>query len=158
MSRTRAWIVAAVALAATAAGAGPAAAQQVVVVSGPIGGVWYPVASGMAEILQNKVGVTVTQQPGGGISNVFNVAAGKAQLGFTTADAAGAAFAGAGDFKGKATPNLRLVGVLYGQQYNLAVFADSPIRKVQDLKGRALVTTPRGSSTELMTRRVLEAH
>src|SRR3989304_5842945 len=62
----------------------------------------------MAEILQNKAGFTVTQQPGGGISNVFNVAAGKAQLGFTTADAAGAAVAGEGDFKGKAAPNPRL--------------------------------------------------
>lgn len=159
MSRTRGWIGAALVLAVAAAAAAPAAAQsQLVVASGPVGGVWYPVASGMAEILQNKAGFTVTQQPGGGISNVFNVAAGKAQLGFTTADAAGAAIAGEGDFKGKAAPNLRLVGVLYGQQYNLAVFADSPIRKVQDLKGRALVTTPRGSSTELMTRRVLEAH
>ncbi len=139
--------------------AAPAGAQsQLILASGPVGGVWYPIASGMVEILQNKAGITVTQQPGGGISNVFNVSAGKAQVGFTTADVAGDAIAGEGDFKDKATKNLRLLAVLYPQQYNLAVFAASGIKRVQDLKGRAIVTTPRGSSTELMTRRVLEAH
>jgi TRAP transporter TAXI family solute receptor len=137
----------------------PAWAQsQLILASGPLGGVWYPVASGMIEILQNKAAMTLTQQPGGGISNVFNVGAGKAHLGFTTADVAGSAMIGEEDFKGKAVRNLRLLGVLYPQQLNLAVIADSPIRRVQDLKGRALVTTQRGTSTELMTRRVLDAH
>ncbi len=121
----------------------------------------YIFTTGLTRVVSNlpqQSPVTVTQQPGGGISNVFNVAAGKAQLGFTTADVAGEAIAGAGDFKGKAAANLRLVGVLYPQQYNLAVFADSAIRKVQDLKGHLLVTPPRGSSKELMRRRVLEEH
>ncbi|MBI4588711.1 MAG: TAXI family TRAP transporter solute-binding subunit [Candidatus Rokubacteria bacterium] len=158
MERQRS-IVAVAACALLLLGVVPVWAQpQLIVASGPVGGVWYPVASGMVEILQNKAAMTLTQQPGGGISNVFNVGAGKAHLGFTTADVAGSAILGEEDFKGKAVKNLRLLGVLYPQQLNLAVLADSPIRKVLDLKGRALVTTQRGTSTELMTRRVLEAH
>jgi len=132
--------------------------SQYIMASGPTGGVWYPIASAMVDICQNKAGITLTQQTGGGISNAANVSAGKAQFGWTTADVAKSAFVGAGQFKGKALSNLRLVGVLYPQEYNLVVFADSGIRKVQDLRGRRLVTTRKGSSTELMTMRVLEAH
>ncbi len=158
MKRLRA-IVLLDALVLLALSAAPALGQsQLILASGPVGGVWYPIASGMVEILQNKAGITVTQQPGGGISNVFNVSAAKAQIGFTTADVAGDAIAGEGDFKDRAAKNLRLLAVLYPQQYNLAVFAASRIKRVPDLKGQAIVTTPRGSSTELMTRRILEAH
>lgn len=139
-------------------GVASATAQtQMVIVTGPIGGAWYPIGSAMVEILQ-KQGFRLTQQPGGGVSNAFNVGAGKAQLGFTTADVANAAVNGKGDFKGRAQKNLRLVAALYPQQYTLVVWADGPIKKVADLKGRVLQTTARGSSTELMTRRVLEAH
>lgn len=133
-------------------------ADQYVFASGPTGGVWYPIASGMVDLCQNKAGITLTQQTGGGISNAANVSVGKAHLGLTTADVAKSAFVGKGAFEGKALSNLRLLGVLYPQQYNLAVLADSDIHRVQDLKGKRVVTTRKGSSTELMTRRVLETH
>jgi TRAP transporter TAXI family solute receptor len=146
------------ALALLVGGTAAAAAQtQMVITTGPIGGAWYPIGSGMVEILQ-KQGLQFTQQPGGGVSNAFNVGAGKAQLGFTTADVANAAVNGKSDFDGRPQKNLRLLAALYPQQYTLVVWADSPIKSVSDLKGRVIQTTPRGSSTELMTRRVLEAH
>ena len=132
--------------------------SQYIMASGPTGGVWYPIASAMVDLCQNKAGITLTQQTGGGISNAVNVSSGKAHFGWTTADVAKSAMVGSGEFQGKALSNLRLVGVLYPQEYNLVVFADSGIRKVQDMRGRRLVTTSKGSSTELMTKRVLEAH
>ena len=142
----------------TAGLAAPAAGQQMVMQTGPIGGAWYPIGTAMVEILQSKAGVTFTQQPGGGVSNAFNVGGNKAQIGFTTSGAAASAIAGSNDFDGRAQKNIRLLGSLFPQQYTLAVWADGPVKTMADLKGRALQTTPRGSSTELMTRRVLEAH
>ncbi|MBM3573355.1 MAG: TAXI family TRAP transporter solute-binding subunit, partial [Alphaproteobacteria bacterium] len=137
---------------------GAAAQTQMVMVSGPIGGAWYPIGSAMTEILQAKASLRFTQQPGGGVQNAFNVGAGKAQIGFSTADVAVSAIKGTNDFQNRAQANLRLLAVLYPQEYTLVVWADGPIKSIPDLKGRVIQTTPRGSSTELMTRRVLEAY
>jgi TRAP transporter TAXI family solute receptor len=134
------------------------AQAQSVILTGPLGGAWYPIGSGMVEALQNKAGLRFTQQPGGGVSNAFNVGAGKAQLGFSTGGVAASAVNGTFDFENRAQKNLRLLTSLFDQEYTLVVWADGPIRRIADLKGRTLQTTARGSSTELMTRRVLEAH
>jgi TRAP transporter TAXI family solute receptor len=131
---------------------------QMVMATGPIGGAWYPIGSAMTEVLQG-VGVQFTQQPGGGVSNAFLVGQGKAQLGFTTADvAASAVNATAGsDFEKRPVRNLRLLATLYPQEYILVTWADSPVKSMAELKGRVVQTTARGTSTELMTRRVFAA-
>lgn len=146
----------AIVAAASAFTMGSAAAQNILIKSGPQGGVWYPVSAGLASVLQDKAGMSVTVQTGGGVSNAVNVANGQAQIGFTTSGVAKDTYAGAG---GKpAQKDLRLFGVLYNQYYTLAVPADGSVKTVKDLKGRALVTQRKGSSTEKMTRDVLEAN
>ncbi|UCE31239.1 MAG: TAXI family TRAP transporter solute-binding subunit [Burkholderiales bacterium] len=141
---------------ASAFAAAPAAAQNVLIKSGPQGGVWYPVSAGLAGVLKDKAGMNATVQTGGGVSNAVNVGNGQAQIGFTTSGVAKDTYSGAG---GKPPmKDLRLFGVLYNQYYTLAVPADGEVKTVKDLKGRRLVTQRKGSSTEKMTRDVLEAN
>lgn len=150
--------LAVVALFASLASAGAWAQGQMVMATGPIGGAWYPIGTAFVSILEGKAGVAFTQQPGGGVSNVLNVGAGKAQLGFTTSSVAGSAIHGTDDFAKRPQKDLRLIAALYPQELAIVTFADSPIHSVSDIKGHVLQTTARGTSTELLVRRVVEAN
>lgn len=142
--------------AALTLGASAAMAQTVTIKSGPQGGVWYPISAGMAGVLQNELGLQVTLQAGGGLSNAITVGRGEGELGFSTPDSAAAVYEGA-DGRPPAE-DLRTFGVLYNQYYTLAVPADGEIASVADLKGHDLVTMRKGSSTEQMTANVLAAY
>jgi len=133
-----------------------AAAQNILIKSGPQGGVWYPVSAGIAGVLTDKAKMTVTVQTGGGVSNAVTVARNEGQLGFTTSGAAKQVYAG---LTGKPPEkDLRLFGRLYNQYFTFNVPADSPIKSIKDLRGRKLVTQRKGSSTEQITREVLEVN
>ena len=131
---------------------------QMVMATGPIGGAWYPIGTAFVSLLQAKAGVAFTQQPGGGVSNVLNVGAGKSQLGFTTSSVAGSAIHGTDDFANRPQKDLRLIAALYPQELVIVTFADSPIHSIEDIKGHVLQTTARGTSTELLVRRLVEAN
>lgn len=136
---------------------GAHAQTQMVMATGPLGGVWYPLGTGMVEIL-HKINLQFTQQPGGGVSNAFNVNSGKAHVGFTTANVAVSAAQGIADFENRPQQNLRLLAVLIPQEFAIAVWADGPIKTIRDVRGRVVNTSPRGASNELILRRVLAAH
>ncbi|MGE0847519.1 MAG: TAXI family TRAP transporter solute-binding subunit [Flavobacteriaceae bacterium] len=136
--------------------AGAASAQNILIKTGPTGGVWYPVAAGLASVLQEKAGMNVTVQTGGGVSNALSVASNEGQLGFTTSSVVKKIYEGM-DGRPPAK-DLRIFGILYNQYYTLSVRADSPVKSIPDLKGRGLVTQRTGSSTEQITRDVLEAN
>lgn len=133
-----------------------AAAQSILIKSGPQGGVWYPVSAGMAAVLTDKAKMMVTVQAGGGISNAVTVARNEGQLGFTTSGDAKRIYEGvAGKPPEK---DLRLLGGLYNQYFTFNVPTDNPIKSIRDLKGRKLVTQRKGSSTEQITHDVLEVN
>lgn len=140
-------------------GAAEAQARRLTIAAGPIGGVWYPMGGAIGEILKKQMAdLSVTVIPGGGVSNLFILADGKADLVFTVTNTAAEAAHGRADFAKRPLPNVRAVAVLYPQAFHLAVLAPSDIRSVEQLRGRNLNTTQRGSSTEYTTRLVLQAH
>lgn len=147
-------LVAAASVATLAAGG--ATAQNITIKSGPQGGLWYPISAGMAGVLQDKAGMQVTIQTGGGVSNAITVAQNEGQIGLTTPGNARAVAEGA-DGRDP-LPKIRTLGILYNQYYSLNVPADSDIQSVADLKGKDLVTMRKGSSTEKMTSDVLAAY
>ena len=53
------------------------------IVSGPSGGSWYPLGAKMAEIFGKIGGLSVSNGPGGGVSNVLDVNKKEAELGWT---------------------------------------------------------------------------
>jgi TRAP transporter TAXI family solute receptor len=146
------------AIAASTISAGAAQAQQLVLMTGPQGGVWVPLGGQLKNMWEQAMpGVTVMALPGAGIANVRGVEEGKAQLGFGNSISTVDAIAGNPPFE---TPheNVCNVATLYPQYFQIVVPRNSGIESVADLEGRSISTQPRGNTGELITQQILEAN
>ena len=148
-------------VAASAALALPAAAQQptrISITTGGTGGVYYPMGGGMANILSKYVpGLTATAEvTGGSVDNLKLINAGKSEVAFSMADASWEAYQGVDKFKdGKV--NARTLMVLYPNKTHVVTVEGSGINKLSDLKGKRVSTGSPGSGTEILALRILEA-
>ncbi len=133
-------------------------AQQVTLMTGPQGGVWVPLGGSLKGMWEKAVpGLSVQMQPGAGIANVRGVDEGKAQIGFgntiTTVDG----LAGRPPYPQKVTKVCQLAN-LYPQYYQMVVPADSNINSVADMKGKVMVTQPKGNSSEIINEHMLQVY
>jgi TRAP transporter TAXI family solute receptor len=143
------------ALAAAAAFAAPAQAQQLVLMTGPQGGSWYPLGGAMQAMASDAGVASLQVMPGGGIANVQGVQNGDADLGFANSISTVDAIEGRQPFEGKAD-NVCNVATLYPQYFQMVVPTDSGIKTVADFKGKRLVTQPVGNTAEQVIRAILE--
>src|SRR6059036_664191 len=82
--------------------AGPATAQQSLTwTAGAVGGGWYAISGGMAELLREKAGLTIKVIPGGGTQNPVLVQKGEAELGLGLPPLLDAAVKGEDPYKGQ---------------------------------------------------------
>ena len=148
-------VLALAAVAAAAAFAMPAQAQQIVLMTGPQGGSWYPLGGAM-QAMAGDAGVAAIQvMPGGGIANVQGVQNGDADLGFANSISTVDAIEGRQPFE-EAADNVCNIATLYPQYFQMAVPVDSGIETVADFKGKRLVTQPVGNTAEQVIRAILE--
>jgi len=122
-----------------------------------LGGVWFPVASGMSAVINQKVpGVLVTATTGHGVRNIRRIETGKDLMGFTISAAAAAAKSGKGPFKkvGK-VKHVMAFASMYPSPIQLITPADAGVKKVPDLIGKRLIPHKRGGPLELAVRRIL---
>src|SRR5215831_8487855 len=140
--------------------AGPASADtaRISITTGGTGGVYYPMGGGMANILSKYVpGLQATAEvTGGSVDNLKLLNAGKAEVGFSMADAAWEAAQGLDKFKDNKV-NARTLLVLYPNKRHVVTVEGTGIAKLADLKGRRVSTGSPGSGTEIMALRMLEA-
>jgi len=146
-----------IALALTA----PVVAQKPVmlsIASGNTGGVYYPLAGGLAALLTRHIpGWQVTAEvTGGSVDNLRLVGAGRADLAFVMADAAWDAYTGRDKFQGKPLP-VRTLMVLYPNRMHVVTVDGTGITSMEQLKGKRVSVGAPGSATELMGSRVLAA-
>jgi TRAP transporter TAXI family solute receptor len=136
-----------------------AAKLRLSIATGGTGGVFYPYGGGLARVLSKHVpGVQVTAEvTGGSVDNVKLIAAGDADIGFSTIDSAVDAVKGAGAYKDVGPQNIQAVAVLYDSFVHVVARADSKITKVSQMKGRRVSVGSAGSSTEAIADRLLEA-
>jgi TRAP transporter TAXI family solute receptor len=135
-----------------------AMAQQVTLMTGPQGGVWVPLGGSLKGMWEKAIpGLQVQMQPGAGIANVRGVDEGKAQIGFgntiTTVDG----LAGRPPYPKKVTKVCQVAN-LYPQYYQMVVPADAKINTVADLKGKVMVTQPKGNSSEIINEHILQVN
>jgi uncharacterized protein len=143
-------------LAAAMAAALPAAAQQVTFMTGPQGGSWIPLGGALKAMWEKEVpGLHIQQTPGAGIANVRGVDEGKAQIGFGNSSTSADGVAGRKPYPHKTTHVCQLAN-LYPQYFQVAALADAGIRSYADLKGKSLVTQPKGNTSEALTAEVLK--
>lgn len=136
--------------------AGSASAENLMLMTGPQGGSWYPLGGAIQNIVKNNMsGTSIQVLPGGGIANVKAVDAGKADIAFANSVSTVNAIKGRGVFEEPVT-NVCNVAVLYPQYFQMVALADSGVESVADFAGKGLATQPRGNTAEAITRQVLE--
>ncbi|MDH4173530.1 MAG: TAXI family TRAP transporter solute-binding subunit [Betaproteobacteria bacterium] len=144
------------ALAAGAVIAAPAAAQQVTFMTGPQGGSWIPLGGALKGMWEKNVkGLEITQTPGAGIANIRGVDEGKAHIGLSNSNTAVLGVQGEAPYPKKVT-NVCQLANLYPQYFQVVALADAKVNSLADLKGKTLVTQPKGNTGELLTEQVLK--
>ena len=134
----------------------PAAAQQVTMMTGPQGGSWVPLGGALKNMWEKAVpGLAMTVTPGAGIANVRGVDEGKAQIGFANSSTTVDGIAGRAPYPKKVTKVCQVAN-LYPQYFQVAALADAKINSYADLKGKSLVTQPKGNTAEVLTETVLK--
>ena len=122
------------AIALLAASALPALAQQSLTwTAGAVGGGWYTISGGMAELMREKAGLNIKVVPGGGTQNPVLVQKGEAEIGMGLPPLLGAAFRGEDPYPGQKMAELRAVaGNMSLNTFHFYVAADSPVRQDDD--------------------------
>jgi TRAP transporter TAXI family solute receptor len=144
------------ALAAGAIIAAPAAAQQVTFMTGPQGGSWIPLGGALKGMWEKAVpGLSITQTPGAGIANVRGVDEGKAQIGIANSSTTVDGIEGRKPYPKKVTKVCQVAN-LYPQYFQVVALADGNVNSFADLKGKSLVTQPKGNTAEILTDTVLK--
>jgi TRAP transporter TAXI family solute receptor len=127
----RSW-VALLALTLLCALAGSAVAQQSLTwTAGAVGGGWYAISGGMAELIREKAGLNIKVIPGGGTQNPLLVQKGEAEIGMGLPPLLGAALRGEDPYPGQKMEDLRaLAGNMSLNTFHFYVAADSPFAKM----------------------------
>lgn len=155
MTAIRTTLMAATVLAAL--GSAPAAAQQLRFMTGPQGGVWFPLGGAIQNMVHNNMpGVTVQVMPGAGIANVMAVSTGRADIAFANSVSTVDGIVGRGAFEAPLS-NVCNVATLYPQFFQIVALNSANVSSIGDLRGRALATQPRGNTAEEIGREVLDA-
>ncbi|MBP1715306.1 MAG: family transporter solute-binding subunit [Deltaproteobacteria bacterium] len=126
--------------------------------TGPMGGSWYPLGGAIADSVQKEIpGTTLAVSPGGGIQNVEAIEFGKCDIAFSNSSSGVDGIHGRPPFKQK-MQNVRQLANLYPQYFQMIVLEDSGIKKVADLKGKRIAPGPRGQTGEFAASQVLQIH
>jgi uncharacterized protein len=145
-----------VAAAVAAAFALPAGAQQVTLMTGPQGGSWVPLGGALKNMWEQAVpGLQIQQTPGAGIANVRGIDEGKAHIGFANSSTTVDGLEGRAPYPKKVSKVCQVAN-LYPQYFQVAALADAKINTIADLKGKTLITQPKGNTAEAVTDAVLK--
>ena len=129
----------------------PVPAQQkanLVFSAGPTGGSWTPMAGATAEVIKKKFPeLDVQVEPGAALVNMEKIRNDKADLGWSMTNVLADARSGKGQWAGKQTDKALYVANYYANVWQLVVPADSDIRTVKDLKGKAVALPARGNTS-----------
>ena len=143
-------------------GPSPAAAANYELRMGTIvaGGAFQIIGNAMLEDIKkanaNITGSTVPSTP---TATLMGLNQGKFNLGFSLTDASGDAWEGEGFFKPTGPiRNIRALVALYPQASHIVVWADSDIKKIEDLRGKRITPAAKGLSNDLETQRLLRLY
>jgi uncharacterized protein len=146
----------AVVVACMAALATPAVAEQITFMTGPQGGSWIPLGGALKNLWEKAVpGLAIQETPGAGIANVRGVEENKAQVGFANSATTVDGVEGRAPYPAKTT-HVCQVANLYPQYFQVVALKDAHVKSFADLKGKSLVTQPKGNTGEILTGLVLK--
>ncbi len=124
-------------------------------VSGPEGGSWYPLGSGMMRLVETNIkGVSTSNGPGGGVGNCKVVQRGDADLGWSYSHTAYDGYSGRPPFK-KKLKKIRYLASLYPGVFQVAVPRKSKIYSYKDMGDKRIVPGKVGFSGEVFAKSIL---
>jgi len=155
--------------------AAPPAPIYLRLATGAVGGTYFPVGQAMGRLLSRPAdagpcegdetscgvaGLTLVPMASEGtLANLQVVSGGLAEMALVQADLAGDAYHGTGVFAaGGALDNLRAIARLYPEAVHLIVGKASPIKSVNDLKGKRVAIGAPGSGINAEARMILKAY
>jgi TRAP transporter TAXI family solute receptor len=158
--RIRTALLAVLVVGGLAAGA-YAQAGFITIGSGATTGVYFPIATGIAKMI-NEAGIGLranARSTGGSVFNISAIQSGELQMALVQNDIAYYAFNGqvVEAFRGKPTPKLRGMAVLYPEAVHILARSDRNIKSVADFKGKRVYVGDVGSGAEQNSIQVLEA-
>jgi len=105
----------------------PARAEQTLTwAAGVVGGGWYAICGGLADLMRDKAGLTIKVIPGGGAQNAVVIQKGEAEIGMGLPPLLQAAVNGEDPYRGQKMPDLRgLAGNMILNTVHFYVAADS---------------------------------
>jgi TRAP transporter TAXI family solute receptor len=125
------------------------AALRLTLATSPMGGTWYPMAAGLAELFNKEIkDITVTVEgTGGGSTNPKWLAAEKVELAFTTLDMFFKARDGERPYTNKYDLSAaRSIILQHSSPGHWVVLKNSPIKGLEDLKGKRIAIGERGAA------------
>jgi uncharacterized protein len=133
-----------------------AAAEQITFMTGPQGGSWIPLGGALKNMWEKAVpGLSIQETPGAGIANVRGVEENKAQVGFANSATTVDGVEGRAPYPAKTT-HVCQVANLYPQYFQVVALKDAHVKSFADMKGKSLVTQPKGNTGEILTGLVLK--
>lgn len=170
MGRHRTWgvVLVAIGLGILSSVSGVAAQPKPVALTwtaGPVGGGWYIIAGGIAELIRDTTGINVKVIPGGGTQNPPLIDKGDAELGWGLPPVLNAAWNGEDPYDkppqgGRKMQNLRAVaGGMSVNTFHFYVGAETPFKTMDEVfkqkKAIRIAISPTGTSDEWVFRKVL---
>jgi TRAP transporter TAXI family solute receptor len=117
----------------------PAAAQPMGIGSSPQGTLTYAMAAAFANVLRETANIQARVQPQSGTGVMLPlINSGELDFGFVNTLELSEAYNGTGSHQGRAQRNLRAAAVMMPIQVGIFVRNDSPIRRLEDLRGRRI--------------------
>jgi TRAP transporter solute receptor, TAXI family len=138
----------------------PPAPYELKIFTGGTGGVYYPLGTKLADMLNKYSGGRITASAstsGASVANARALGVGDANLVFIQNDIAFYAYKGMYMFEGQRIDVIRGVAVLYPEIVQIVVRADSGIRSIEDLEGKIVAVGAAGSGTAVEAEIILRA-
>jgi TRAP transporter TAXI family solute receptor len=130
--------------------------KTLTIVSGPVGGAWYPIGAKMGEFFEKDFNIKVTVDVGGSAQNVRRVDAGRdADIGPASTPEVYNAYNGLAPFNKKHT-NVNLIGCLTPYYFQVLVREGSGINSWKDFWNKRYAPGMAGTGSEILSRYILQ--
>jgi len=134
------------------------AQQQMTIGTASLGGAFYPVGTGIAEIVTKYApGIKMTAEvTGGSTENPRLVGTGQTDIGITNANHAFQAYGGEAPFTKKY--EIAALGALHGSVLHIVTIDGTGVKAIPDLKGKKIAAGPTGGGSVPMIKAVLSVY
>ncbi|SFP49223.1 TAXI family TRAP transporter solute-binding subunit [Salibacterium halotolerans] len=130
--------------------------------TGSVGGVYYPLGGEMANLFKDNIDVegfdVSSVESGASIENIAQIQAGKYQLGIAQNTTLMNAVNQTGEFEGKNSDKVGVIGSLYPEALQVVTLESTGIESIEDLKGKKVAIGPPGGATREAAEMVLSAY